>query len=513
MHAEARKLSKTKSIAGVLLLASIIGVAPLAVTAQQQQQAVSNRLSGHVSYARTSPPGSGVRLLEDIFQRVRSAPQIAMAKNLYKQQMDIAQQAQQSGPTDYRLAIRPKRLSGKNAGMPSASLQLIPAEANYTDSLSAAFGNSGTGSALIAQNAEPVPESWLGNRQFPVVPKDAGNKKSGLWESPAQSKKEADLSQTRGVRIPDLATATGRLFGVTKAIQEAERFAEQAEVQSSVTPQTRSRSRADQIAYNNEVRASRDAAADGDSFAGAYADEEKSTLNSNARNNLARREQQPLPLKAKAKPSATPAASPMAGFFGGAGGAQSPTTMGKLLNQGGDKADYNSNSPAAPGAPTADEKMMNRAKLAMGDIALLPPNVVTGIPLVRLGTSETQASSALQQIGNMKQLKVNKWTVWTWNRPTNKTGTSLQLYVRNGLLDAMRIFDPGLIGPDFGVTLGDSLARVKERFGEPAFILQEPGPGAGQNYIYPISQIGFQLARPAPNEPPRVVSVLIFNVK
>jgi hypothetical protein len=85
--------------------------------------------------------------------------------------------------------------------------------------------------------------------------------------------------------------------------------------------------------------------------------------------------------------------------------------------------------------------------------------------------------------------------------------------MRNGLLDAMRIFDQTLIGPDFGVTLGDSLARVKEKFGEPAFILQEPGPGAGQNYIYPISQVGFQLARPAPGDQPRVVSLLIFNVK
>jgi hypothetical protein len=178
--------------------------------------------------------------------------------------------------------------------------------------------------------------------------------------------------------------------------------------------------------------------------------------------------------------------------------------------------------PAAPAAAAKEEaaspaRSINldekKAKLAMADIALLPPNVVTGIPLVHLGSSEQQASGALQSIGSMKQQKVQKWTVWSWARPQAKTGTSLQLYMRNGLLDAMRIFDSSLIGTDFGVNVGDSMARVKEKFGEPAFIVDEPQPGAGRNYIYPISQIGFQLARPAPGDQPRVVSVLIFNVK
>ncbi len=149
-----------------------------------------------------------------------------------------------------------------------------------------------------------------------------------------------------------------------------------------------------------------------------------------------------------------------------------------------------------------------------GGLALLPPNVVTGIPLIRLGTSGSQATNALIAMGHLKQQKVNKWTVISWQRSEVKgAGTDLQLYVRNGLLDAMRIFNSSLIAPDFGVGMGASLSAVKEKFGEPAFILQEPLPGAGQNYIYPISQVGFQFARPAPNAPPQVVSILIFNVK
>jgi hypothetical protein len=178
---------------------------------------------------------------------------------------------------------------------------------------------------------------------------------------------------------------------------------------------------------------------------------------------------------------------------------------------------------AVMGEPAGDDAFQSSfdslgAQNQSGDrelIALLPPNVVTGIPLIRLGSSEAQASSALAQIGKMKVEQVDNWNVWTWSKPGEKD-PALQLYVRHGLLDAMRIFDRSLIGSDFGVTLGDVLSKVKETFGEPAFMVKEPQPGAGQNYIYPISQVGFQLARPAgapANQPPRVVSVLIFHVK
>ncbi len=92
---------------------------------------------------------------------------------------------------------------------------------------------------------------------------------------------------------------------------------------------------------------------------------------------------------------------------------------------------------------------------------------------------------------------------------------ALQLFFRHGLLDAIRIFDPSLIAPDFGVMPGDTLESVKERFGEPAFMLSEPAGGtSSKNYIYPISQVAFQLARPdiESNQSPQVVSVLIFSV-
>ncbi len=147
-------------------------------------------------------------------------------------------------------------------------------------------------------------------------------------------------------------------------------------------------------------------------------------------------------------------------------------------------------------------------------IALLPPNVATGIPLVSLGTSQMQVATALSNMGQLKEQRINHWTVMTWKKPEASGGkTALQLFFRNGLLDAIRIFDPTLVAQDFGVAPGDGLDRVKEKFGEPAFLLQEPAQGLGQNYIYPISQVGFQLARSDAKSPPKVVSVLIFSVK
>lgn len=478
---------RRQTVASVLLMSSLVALAPLMVSAQQAQQRVT--LSGHAAYSRVSPPSSGVKLLEDIFMRVRSAPQIAMAKNLYKQQLDMPQQVQQ-GPTDYRYAIRPKRLAGKTAPS-SATLQMVPAETS-SESLAAAFGGINTNSSsLIASRNEPV-EYWKGNRQFPMVASNSVPS-SGVWESPAaqsvdkleqspaklqslQPLNAKESKQSRNINLgkdmkseddstayhpPDLATAIGRLSGLTQQIQSAQNWAEQntnsVQAERQRRAITSNRGKAIETAYANE---------------GVCADEESGAL------------------KAKKKPVATPtpAAPPASAPVGG-----------MLRDQ---RADGDSFSVGQKGP-----------KIAMGDIALLPPNVVTGIPLVRLGISERQASGALQAIGSMSQQKVNSWTVWSWNRPQNKNATSLQLYMRNGLLDAMRIFDPTLIGPDFGVSLGDSLAKVKEKFGEPAMMLPEPGPGAGQNYIYPISQIGFQLARPAPGQPPRVVSVLIFNVK
>lgn len=146
-------------------------------------------------------------------------------------------------------------------------------------------------------------------------------------------------------------------------------------------------------------------------------------------------------------------------------------------------------------------------------VAMLPPNVVTGIPLVRLGSSASAAVKALANFGAADKQQINGWTVLSLHRPQTRE-VSIQLYVKHEMVEAMRIFDKSLIPVDFGVMLGDELPTVKKRFGEPAFILTEQGgTQAGQNYVYPISQVCFQLARTGNCAPPQVVSLLIFNMR
>ncbi len=75
--------------------------------------------TGHIQLNRSSPPEAGIRLLQDILQRVRNVPQIAMAKPKYQTEQNTlnVQQAAQ-GPTDYRLAIRPQEIATPPALQP-----------------------------------------------------------------------------------------------------------------------------------------------------------------------------------------------------------------------------------------------------------------------------------------------------------------------------------------------------------------------------------------------------------
>lgn len=219
------------------------------------------------------------------------------------------------------------------------------------------------------------------------------------------------------------------------------------------------------------------------------------------------------PYNGPASPSAAPAPSRRAP----SAKPQSAAVHGTLMNKAKmSEAERNSDKIAAK--KDAKDSGPAESKFSRDKLALLPPNVATGIPLggVTLGYSESQVLHSLGQIGKIKQQKIHGWNVYFWHKKDSPEGTpeSLQLYFRRGSLDAIRIFDPSLISPDFGVMPGDHLEEVKERFGEPAFLLPEPGAeSGGKNYIYPISQVGFQLVRRGGESSPQVASVLIFSVK
>ncbi|MBI2812448.1 MAG: hypothetical protein HYX67_16705, partial [Candidatus Melainabacteria bacterium] len=157
---------------------------------------------------------------------------------------------------------------------------------------------------------------------------------------------------------------------------------------------------------------------------------------------------------------------------------------------------------------------LNTFKKQKTEIAMLAPNVISGIPLVRLGSSAIDANKALTSIkGNkLKQQSISGWTVYVLHK-ANSAEPAIQVYMRHGLVEALRIFDNAFIAPDFGVQLNDDVSTVKTKFGEPTFVIPEPDCPSAKNYVYPISQVSFELTWPNNSPTPKVASVLIFTVK
>ncbi len=148
------------------------------------------------------------------------------------------------------------------------------------------------------------------------------------------------------------------------------------------------------------------------------------------------------------------------------------------------------------------------------DIALLPPTLIRGIPLLSLGDSQQKILKAVAEQKNLvvKQEPVHGWLVYSVYK-NRSPESSVQVFLRQGMVEAIRVFDSSFLRPDFDIRLGDDLFKVKEKFGEPAFILAEKRIKLTQNYIYPLNQVGFQFSRPISNESPKLESMLIFNVQ
>jgi len=226
-----------------------------------------------------------------------------------------------------------------------------------------------------------------------------------------------------------------------------------------------------------------------------------------------------------------------------AGGVMTPANPGsyKYIRQTNVASEKSDAAPVAGKKSTAAKKSFARvanekarrkeaAAAAISDsannreIALLPPNVITGIPLVHLGTSAAQANRLLATRGKLSKLNVKAgkgtglevdWSVWTLTKP-GTNDPAMYIYMRHGIIEALRVFDTSLVTSDFGVELGAPVSEVKRKFGEPAFIIREPGVDeatGGQDYVYPISQVCFQIARKPANPQPQLVSILIFTVK
>jgi len=509
----------------------------------------SVRAMGTMILPRTSPAQSGVKLLEDILGRVRSVPQLAMnaKQNLHNQRQEIAQQAQQ-GPTNYQLAIRPNESSWRQQ---QQRLNAIGQNESRLADNKRAKSKTGTSRGIWEKGssedadfaAEPTPQrrtdvaAYGGGARSAYQPQAAANTASGIWEADAQKKSGLSPSQER------LKVAAGKLYDLSKKFEAANEIAAnapsvppfstyygyaggQASSTTTVARGTSLRSagvKKDALGKGQFFKARREFQIADDSpvvrdYRGRSVEESTAAdrLQSNNNINL-------LPPQGNVAPGGLVPPPPSVSFQGSLR-SRAPAAPASVPPGASPGIAININQlpPTRLSSFVADSGFDERTYGDEGTqgvgadreakVAMLPPNVFTGIPLVRLGSSEAQASRALAASGGIERQRINGWTVLTFFKSHTRE-PALQVYMRHGQVDALRTFDASLVGPDFGVRLGDSLATVKERFGEPAFIIPEPIPGAGQNYVYPISQVAFLMARPSPNEAPQVTGLFIFNVK
>ena len=429
---------------------------------------------------RISPPEAGIKLIEDILQRVRNVPQLAMARQGLKYQADKNIASAKPGPTDYRLAIRPQEQAFS-----------APAVA-------------GTKSNVIAWGHLPSPRAVRASSAGDFAPTEAGGSAgSGIWERDEMFDKTANRKDGVGQGEASQPAAAGLAdqsgYSNAQGIWERER----AKAESAV-------GRLSGESRNRLAKSAGRLAVVAGGFGGSFdvASKKKGALPPASSFYRTRGQLQSIDDR--------PVVQDYGGLPGAAGGGSSAMAPAYPASAASPRGSLVGPDFELGAQSSRKEKSRQMKKAAAQDrvatVAFLPPTVVTGIPLVRLGYSESQVTQALATLGNADRHKGSGWTVETFCAPGSKE-TLLQVYMRHGQVEALRIFNRSLVGPDFGVSLGDDLAAVKLRFGEPTFILTEPYAGLGQNYVYPISQVSFQLSRPAHGASPQVVSMLIFNVK
>lgn len=171
-----------------------------------------------------------------------------------------------------------------------------------------------------------------------------------------------------------------------------------------------------------------------------------------------------------------------------------------------------------------DEKRSSKDQKQI--VAYNPPSMVFGIAGLQLGASNNDVGSYLKsQFGTdkskFKSFKYKEWLVWSLQEPSGKgERTTLQIFSRANQVEALRIFDDKYIPDAVNVRLADTMAVMKNRFGEPAFVLEEPQVKDSskanekkmiKNYVYPVSQVSFQLVRGESGGSPVVTSVLLFK--
>lgn len=559
---------KTITASATLLAAFSLSLTSLAGAAPQKIAPVA-KVAAH--RARVSPPHAGVKLLEDILSRMRNLPQIAMSRN--KQTFQYQQTQQSSAPaqgaTDQLLAIRPKESSFKAKADKRKSTIAMAEPRGYESSYlrggkdllrsdDSKRASSVEGSLRRAQKESDRDSYSAYTPSLASHSKMRSNQykmSTGLpsTNTGASIPNAYQASNSKGIQNFDQSTreiterlspearqrltaSTGKLFDVAKKLEEAQQLASNFGRQQAPGagggstggfagnyargPVVADERHAPSGSFRNESKQSKVISTNPliteyDKNSGAQTAQQQIADEEGDYNRPTEKSAEKPQTIARALPAATPAA-PMSMPFsqsGDAGGTQSlqrPPAEPSLFKHVREFLNSRDGANVLGGAVRPQQEAAGMDKAKSIEIALLPPSVVTGIPLVRLGTSEQETNKALSGKGAINKTKVNDWSVWSLQKP-GADEVSLQIYTKNGQVQAIRIFDSSLISPDFGVKLGDDLGTVKQKFGEPSFILSEPQSRGGQNYVYPISQVSFQLAYTSKTTAPKVVSLLIFN--
>ena len=550
-HISARGL-KTFTAGAALLFALSLSIATIAGAAPQKAVPITKVA---VHRGRISPPHAGVKLLEDILSRMRNLPQIAMTYN--QQSFKYAPAANKpepsQGATDQLLAIRPKENATKakaESKRRSTLAMAQPSEASYggrarnqemessakgiyaPPTLMAKRQNNYFKESASSRSSGGLPSTNMGadtNRMMGKMVARASASQSGdssVYVTNYGSVKEPKDDRPMPAGVKPLSQTIAPLFDIAKKMEEAQRIAQAPRQQAapgggggSTNAAVRGAIVADERhsnsgAFRNEkqkVISTNPLITEYDKFgsagaAGADSFAEEGSI-TESKNSLAnRRDAGASSIANSPSPGAMQSAEPASPVLKPPGEPSLFKHVREFLNRDAERA------AMLAGQKQQSEFSPAQEKNKPIEIALLPPSVVTGIPLVRLGGSENETNKALSGKGSLNKTQINDWSVWSLQKPGNAE-VSLQVYTRNGQVEAMRIFDTSFIAADFGVKLGDDLGTVKHKFGEPAFILSEPQSRGGQNYVYPISQVSFQLAYTSRTTPPKVVSLLIFNAK
>lgn len=437
-----------------------------------------------------APPEAGVKLLMGILKRIGSAPQIAMKQvRESRQRLEQGQfnQFNQTGP-----------LFNQNAGV-KTELAIRPRVTNYSHAKKARkqYSISGSGkNQVIAYNKLPSSKaSSLGrsrSSEAELSDLDSANVHSGSSEN-SYARGMSKESQNR------LKDSAKKLFGISSLVSN---IGGAPGASGAAAPAAEYKSKGDLVKASSprgKIIAQSPKIVDYRSDSRSLKMEERLPVFQGATNGT---------------------------IYGDEGVAHKSLDQPSAFRH---MREYGSKLPSQEPADMLDDEAEtsrgNQLKSAFGRrqdysrLAYVPPNLISGVPGLRLGASHANVVSFLKGKGNVDRAPVDGWDVWVLKNA--KTGkASLQVYMRNGIVEAFRIFDSKYVPSRLKISLDTPLEQMKEKFGEPAFILYEPSTGNSikrgvKNYVYPVSQVSFQLARSnskSKKTPPiQIKSMLIFK--